>query len=118
MKTGFYPMKVRLKLFFDWGITFEEPYIVSENGNRIVRYANKQEIINGILESYPIEFEDEKAPLPSEAKLKEQDKPASIRTAPSSDKPPVEPLPEPFDEPPKGIRFSPKNKTDSEVNDA
>ena len=23
MKTGFYPMKVRLKLFFEWGITFD-----------------------------------------------------------------------------------------------
>ena len=24
MKTGFYPMKVKLKLFFKWGIQFEE----------------------------------------------------------------------------------------------
>ena len=36
MKTGFYPMKVKLKLFFKWGIKFEEQYEVMENGNREV----------------------------------------------------------------------------------
>ena len=39
MKTGFYPMKVRLKLFFEWGITFEEKFEVIENSNRKVSYA-------------------------------------------------------------------------------
>lgn len=52
MKTGFYPMKVKLKLFFKWGIEFEEQYQVTENGNRNVQYANRVEIINGIIESY------------------------------------------------------------------
>ena len=28
MKTGAHPMKVKLKLFFKWGITFGEPYTV------------------------------------------------------------------------------------------
>ena len=34
MKTGFYLMIVHLKLFFNWGITFdaEHPYTVRENG--------------------------------------------------------------------------------------
>ncbi len=41
MKTGFYPMKVRLKLYFDWGIQFNEQYAVPENGNRKVAYAEK-----------------------------------------------------------------------------
>ena len=36
MKTGFYPMKVRLRLFFEWGIQFEEEYRVEEHGNRKV----------------------------------------------------------------------------------
>ena len=36
MKTGFYPMKVKLKLFFEWGITFEEKFEVIENSNRKV----------------------------------------------------------------------------------
>ena len=54
MKTGFYPMKVKLKLFFDWGITFGEPYRVEDNGNRKVSYAEKREIIDGIFIRYRI----------------------------------------------------------------
>lgn len=54
MKTGFYPIKVKLKLFFRWGITIEEenPYIVAENGNRAVEYADRTEIMNGIIKKY------------------------------------------------------------------
>ncbi len=54
MKTGAYPMKVKLKLFFNWGITFDEkhPYTVKENANRSVEYAEKQEIIDAINEKY------------------------------------------------------------------
>ena len=81
MKTGFYPMKVRLKLFFEWGIKFEEPYTVSENGNRPVRYANKKEIIDSILENYPIEIESEPHPPQTEER-----KP-SLKTAPKNDEP-------------------------------
>ena len=53
MKTGFYPMKVQLKLFFKWGIKFEEEYAIEEKGNRKVLYADKQEIIEGIMKRYP-----------------------------------------------------------------
>lgn len=52
MKTGAYPMKVRLKLFFKWGITFHEEYSVEEKGNRKVAYAEKQEIMDGIIQKY------------------------------------------------------------------
>ena len=54
MKTGFHPMKVRLKLFFDWGIQFDEqnPYIVPEHGNREVAYAEKKDIQDGIMRKY------------------------------------------------------------------
>ena len=54
MKTGFHPMKVRLKLFFDWGIQFDEknPYSVPEHGNRQVAYAEKREIQDGIVKKY------------------------------------------------------------------
>ena len=38
MKTGVYPMKVKLQLFFKWGIRFEEAYAVNERGNRTVKY--------------------------------------------------------------------------------
>ena len=52
MKTGFYPMKVKLKLFFEWGIEFEEKYEVMENGNREVHYANRSELFNNIIQKY------------------------------------------------------------------
>ena len=47
-------MKVHLKLFFKWGIEFDEehPYVVPENGNRRVQYAEKEEIQQGIMEKY------------------------------------------------------------------
>lgn len=54
MKTGFHPMKVKLKLFFKWGIEFneDEPYTVIDNSGRKVEYAEKQEIIDGIVQKY------------------------------------------------------------------
>ena len=61
MKTGAHPMKVKLKLFFDWGITFDEahPYTVTENANRTVEYADKQELIDRILKKYSQEPDTE-----------------------------------------------------------
>ena len=59
MKTGAHPMKVRLKLFFDWGISFGEPYIVKENANRKVEYAEKKELIEKIVEKYCPDLKDE-----------------------------------------------------------
>jgi type IV secretion system protein VirD4 len=52
MKTAFHPMKVKLKLFFKWGINFEEPYMVEENGNREVHYANRKRLFNAVVEKY------------------------------------------------------------------
>ena len=54
MKTGVHPMRVNLKLFYKWGIKFneDEPYTVTDNGNREVEYAEKSEIINGIVQKY------------------------------------------------------------------
>lgn len=53
MKTGAHPMKVKLKLFFQWGISFGEPYAVPDKGNRPVPYAGKETLISAILERYP-----------------------------------------------------------------
>lgn len=54
MKTGVHPMRVHLKLFFKWGIEFDKdhPYTVAENGNRRVQYANKAELMDGIVKKY------------------------------------------------------------------
>ena len=54
MKTGVHPMRVHLKLFFKWGIQFDEahPFTVRENGNRTVAYANKAELMFNIKKKY------------------------------------------------------------------
>ena len=59
MKTGAYPMKVKLKLFFEWGISFGEPYAVKENANRKVEYAEKKELVEKIVEKYCPDLKDE-----------------------------------------------------------
>ena len=44
MKTGTHPMRTRLQLFLNWGITFGEPYTVPERANRAVAYANRVDL--------------------------------------------------------------------------
>ena len=58
MKTAHHPMKVKLKLFFKWGITFGEPYVSAERGNRKVHYADRQSLIAAILEKYPPQIDE------------------------------------------------------------
>ena len=43
-KTGASPMRTRLKLFKDWGITFGKPYEMEERANRKVEYADRFEL--------------------------------------------------------------------------
>ena len=54
MKTGVHPMRVKLKLFFKWGIEFDEdnPYTVTDHGGREVKYAEKKELMDGIIQKY------------------------------------------------------------------
>lgn len=53
MKTGCYPMKTRLKLFFKWGIQFENAYSIEEKSERKVQYADRGEVEREILKRYP-----------------------------------------------------------------
>ncbi|MEG0693354.1 MAG: type IV secretory system conjugative DNA transfer family protein [Oscillospiraceae bacterium] len=48
MKTGTHPMQTKLKLFLDWGITFDKIYETKENANRKVYYADKEELERNI----------------------------------------------------------------------
>ena len=48
-KTGVHPMKVKLRLFLDWGIRFGMPYEVPEKAQRFVAYADKQELEESII---------------------------------------------------------------------
>ncbi len=53
MKTGTNPMRTRLRLFLDWGITFGEPYLMPDRGQRKVYYADRRELEDAILKKYP-----------------------------------------------------------------
>ena len=57
MKTGTHPMKTRLRLFLEWGITFGKPYAVPERANRQVKYANREDLERNILAKHPAKQE-------------------------------------------------------------
>ncbi|MDD4511197.1 MAG: type IV secretory system conjugative DNA transfer family protein [Oscillospiraceae bacterium] len=52
MKTGTHPMKTKLRLFLDWGITFDKTYEVAEKANRKVSYADKQILEENIIRKH------------------------------------------------------------------
>ena len=54
MKTGQHPMRTRLRLFLEWGITFEEPYLVPERAKRTVAYADRIELEENIKRIHPV----------------------------------------------------------------
>ena len=54
MNTGTHPMRTRLRLFLEWGITFGETYQVPQRAARKVYYANKAELTNAIYQAFPI----------------------------------------------------------------
>ena len=64
MKTGFYPMMVKLKLFFNWGIKFGDPYVVEDKGNRKVEYAGKDDLRDEIFKRFHSQPESEETPIP------------------------------------------------------
>ena len=57
-KTGQHPMRTRLRLFLEWGITFEEPYIVPERADRAVAYANREDLERNLPQSSKAEDAD------------------------------------------------------------
>ena len=62
-KTGMNPMKMILKLFLKWGITFEGPYEMEEKSARKVSYVDKarleDEIVNRQM-AYKVDIDEEK----------------------------------------------------------
>lgn len=53
MKTGAHPMISPLKLYFKWGISFEEPYILEDKGARAVSYIGKDALMREVEIQYP-----------------------------------------------------------------
>ena len=41
-------MQTKLRLFFDWGITFGEPYTTPEHAVRKVAYASREELFQSV----------------------------------------------------------------------
>ncbi len=53
MKTGTHPMISPLKLYFKWGIVFEEPYLLGDKGAREVSYMDRDELFRAAEIRYP-----------------------------------------------------------------
>ena len=53
MKTGTHPMISPLKLYFKWGIVFEEPFILPDKGTRTVAYMERDELFGAVQRKYP-----------------------------------------------------------------
>ena len=68
LKTGTHPFVSQLKLFFKWGIQFDEadPYATADHAAREVKYADKAKIEAAIMEKYPniVVPEPEQRPAP------------------------------------------------------
>lgn len=59
MKTGHNPMKVKLKLFFEWGIQFEKPFSIGERRVQTVKYLNKAQLESQINDDYNCGLSDD-----------------------------------------------------------
>ncbi len=53
MKTGTHPMISPLKLYFKWGLEFEEPYMLEDKGARKVTYMSKEKLMREVEMKYP-----------------------------------------------------------------
>ena len=65
MKTGSHPMRTKLHLYLDWGITFGEPYQAPEHGQRKVYYAGRVELEYAINQKFliaPDQAEKDRSP--------------------------------------------------------
>ena len=62
MKTGTHPMISPLKLYFKWGIEFEEPYMLEDKGARKVTYMSK----DGLMREVELKYPQKKKILPVE----------------------------------------------------
>ena len=51
MKTGSYPFKTRLRLFFKWGISFEDQYRVASREQKKPKYVDKHVLVEAIIDS-------------------------------------------------------------------
>ena len=82
MKTGAHPMQTRLRLFLDWGITFDNVYEVPEKAERKVAYADKDELERRIVTRYHSDKAVENVPVSdkrTQASMSQQQSNYSLR---------------------------------------
>ena len=53
MKTGTHPMISKLRLYFKWGIEFGKPFIHADRGARAVKYMERKELFEALIDKYP-----------------------------------------------------------------
>ena len=70
MKTGTHPMISKLKLFFKWGIKFEDEYRLPDKTARAVSYKERDELIKDVEVKYP---QRKKAAPPTEIEITEDE---------------------------------------------
>lgn len=70
MKTGTHPMISKLKLFFKWGIKFEDEYRLPDKTARTVSYKERDELIRDVEVKYP---QTKKAAPPTEFEITEDE---------------------------------------------
>ena len=49
-------MRTKLQLFFNWGITFGDPYVIPKKEAKAVAYASKDELEQNILAAHGIDI--------------------------------------------------------------
>lgn len=64
MKTGTHPMQTHLRLYEEWGITFEELYTIPDHGRRLVSYADRQMLEQRIAACFPAPKQSSKQAAP------------------------------------------------------
>ena len=64
----------KLRLFLDWGITFDEPYQIEERVSRKIAYADRDDLIRSIMKKYPLKesLERPRSRVRREAPAREQ----------------------------------------------
>ena len=94
-KTGFNPIQVKLKLFFKWGIQFEDkPYVVPLRDNKDICYASKDNLMRAVYDKYTIDKKNPDDEIPKgsysvEEVLGENNYPESARSARAANRPPI-----------------------------
>jgi type IV secretion system protein VirD4 len=95
-KTGFNPIQVKLKLFFKWGIQFEDkPYVVPLRDNKDICYASKDNLMRAVYDKYTIDKKNPDDEIPKgsysvEEVLGEKHYPESARSARAAHRAPIQ----------------------------